>query len=548
MRAPKRYICNMIKNRSPYIYLPIAFALVLGVGVFLGSELKPFSKNGETAYSQSSGSKFDEVISYISDEYVDTVSKKRMTEIALSLMLPHLDPHSSYIPAADMQAVNESMEGNFDGIGVEFNIQRDTIWVVAAIVGGPSDKVGIRAGDRIVRIGTETVAGKGIKNADVMKKLRGKKGTQVKVGIVRAGSMKKPIEFTIIRDKIPIHSIETAYMVTGDIGYIKLTRFAEKSYFEFKESFNKLQRLGMKRLILDLRDNPGGLLGVSIDIADEFLSDGKKIVYTEGRKYPRRDEYATERGSFENSPLVILVDEGSASASEIVAGAVQDNDRATIIGRRTFGKGLVQNQQDMRDGSALRLTIARYYTPTGRSIQKPFANNNLEGYYDEVSTRFDKGELYSADSIKLDKKDIFKTPKGKVVYGGGGIMPDIFIPLDTTGINPYFTALSGKGLLNDFALNYVDKNRAALKAKYPTAQAFADGFIVDDAMVKDFANMGASRGVAVNVELLKKSTPLIKDNLKALIGRSVAGSEAVYRSLHKTDKAFLKAVEVLKGQ
>lgn len=532
----------MIKNRSPYIYLPLAFAAVLAVGIFLGTQLAPPSQR---VFSSGGGGKFETVVDYISDEYVDTVSKKRLTELALSLMLPHLDPHSSYIPAEDLKGVNEVMEGNFEGIGVEFNIQRDTILVVAAIPGGPSEKVGIRAGDRIVKIENENVASVGIKNNDVIKKLRGDRGTKVRVGIVRAGNMKKPLEFTITRGKIPIHSIETAYMVDGDIGYIRLTRFAETSYDEFMDAFNTLKKQGMKKLIFDLRDNPGGLLNVCIDIADEFLSSGKLIVYTEGRNSPRSDDYATDRGSFENSPLVILVDEGSASASEIVAGAVQDNDRGTIIGRRTFGKGLVQHQQELKDGSAIRLTIARYYTPTGRSIQKPFVAG-VDDYYDEVNKRFDSGELENIDSIKLDKKNVFRTPKGKVVYGGGGIMPDIFVPLDTAGFTPYFTALNGKGLINDFALNYVDKNRTMLKARYPNARAFSDGFIADDGMLNDLVAYGVAKGVPANAAQMQRSASLIRESIKAIIGRSVAGSEAVYRTLHKNDKAFIKAVDVLK--
>jgi carboxyl-terminal processing protease len=531
----------MIKNRSPYIYLPLAFAAVLGVGIFLGTHLAPPS---EKIFSSGGGGKFETVVDYISDEYVDTVSKKRLTELALSLMLPHLDPHSSYIPAEDLKGVNEAMEGNFEGIGVEFNIQRDTILVVAAVPGGPSEKVGIRAGDRIVKIENVNVASIGIKNTDVIKKLRGDRGTKVRVSIIRSGN-KKPLEFTITRGKIPIHSIETAYMVDGDIGYIRLTRFAETSYDEFMDAFNTLKKQGMKKLIFDLRDNPGGLLNICIDIADEFLSSGKLIVYTEGRNSPRSDDYATDRGSFENSPLVILVDEGSASASEIVAGAVQDNDRGTIIGRRTFGKGLVQHQQEFKDGSAIRLTIARYYTPTGRSIQKPFVSG-VDDYYEEVNKRFDSGELENIDSIKLDKKNVFHTPKGKIVYGGGGIMPDIFVPLDTAGFTPYFTALNGKGLINDFALNYVDKNRASLKARYPNARMFADGFMVDDAMLNDLVAYGVSKGVPANAGQMLRSASLIRENVKAIIGRSVAGSEAVYRTLHKNDKAFIKAVDVLR--
>lgn len=531
----------MIKNRSPYIYLPLAFGLVLAAGIFLGTRLNRTTERIDRG-------KFDDVLDYVYGEYVDTVSKDRLTELALSLMLPHLDPHSSYISAADLKGMREGIEGNFEGVGIEFNLQRDTILVVAAITGGPSAKVGIRSGDRIVKINGKDVAGKGIKNPDVIKQLRGPKGTKVKVSIVRAGSYKKPIEFTIVRDEIPIFSIETSYMVDGDIGYIKLSRFSETTYDEFKKATGKLKSQGMRKLVLDLRDNPGGLLSTSIFISDEFLSKGKLIVYTEGRKHPREDAFATDDGSFEDTPLVILVDENSASASEIVAGAIQDNDRGTIVGRRTFGKGLVQTEQMLRDSSAIRLTIARYYTPTGRSIQKPY-KNGVEDYYAEVGKRYDSGELEVEDSIKLNKSARYETPKGKVVYGGGGIAPDVFVPYDTSGYTPYYTALLAKGVIHDFALDYIDKNRTLLESKYKNSSAaFATGFIVDDAMLNNLAAFAAARGVPVNATELKKSSAEIKTNLKASIGRTVSGNEAAYRTWNANDKTFLKGIEVLKKQ
>lgn len=530
----------MIKNRAPYIYLPLAFAAVLIGGMYLGASLNPTKESGKRG-------KFDDVLDYVYGEYVDTVSKDKLTDLALSLMLPHLDPHSSYIPAEELKGVNESMHGNFEGIGVEFNIQRDTILVVTAISGGPSEKVGIKAGDRIVKINGERVASIGIKNNDVIAKLRGTKGTKVTVSVVRPGN-KKLLDFTITRGKIPLYSIETSYMVEGDIGYVKLTRFAETSYDEFMQACSRLRMQGMHRMILDLRDNPGGLLDVCIDIADEFLPEGKMIVYTEGRKYKREDAYATAEGILENFPLVIMVDEGSASASEIIAGAIQDNDRGTIVGRRTFGKGLVQHQQMLKDSSAIRLTVARYYTPTGRSIQKPY-KGGVDDYYAEVSGRFEHGELENIDSIKLDKKNRFVTPKGKVVYGGGGIMPDVFVPLDTVGITPYYTALVGKGLLNDFALDYIDHNRSILEGKYRNnGRAFYQSFTVDAAMINNLAAFAAKRGLPENPAQMNRSLSAIKNNLKAIIGRDVSGNEASYRTFNSEDKTFLRALDEIKKQ
>lgn len=530
----------MIKNRAPYIYLPLAFAAVLIGGIYLGSKLNPAIESGKRG-------KFDDVLDYVYSEYVDTVNKDKLTDMALSLMLPHLDPHSSYISAAELKGVNESMHGNFEGIGVEFNIQRDTILVVTAISGGPSEKVGIKAGDRIVKINGERVAGIGIKNTDVVSKLRGNKGTKVNVSVVRNGSQKL-LDFTITRDKIPLYSVEASYMVEGDVGYVKLTRFAETSYDEFMQACSKLRMQGMNRLILDLRDNPGGLLDVCIDIADEFLPDGKMIVYTEGRKYKREDAYATSEGILENVPLVVLVDEGSASASEIIAGAIQDNDRGTIIGRRTFGKGLVQHQQMLKDSSAIRLTVARYYTPTGRSIQKPYSEG-INDYYAEVSGRYEHGELENVDSIKFDKKERFVTPKGKVVYGGGGIMPDDFVPLDTIGITPYYTSLTGKGILNDFALDYIDRNRSTLESKYRNnARAFFQSFTVDAGMVNSLVAFAAKRGLPENAAQLNRSSSIIKNHLKAIIGRDVSGNEASYRTINAEDKTFIRALDAVKKQ
>jgi carboxyl-terminal processing protease len=525
------------KRYNPY--LPVIFALILLAGIFIGTRLGVREKN---VADVPAGSKINQLLDYIEEQYVDTVDRKMLMEKVFNELMQNLDPHSAYIPASELKEMNESLQGNFEGIGIEFNIINDTIRVISALSGGPSEALGIQAGDKIVKIEGKNVAGVNIGNNDVIGKLRGEGGTEVNISIMRKGTS-KPIGYTITRGKIPLYSIDVAYMVTPEVGYIKISRFAATTYKEFQDAFTKLKAKGLTKLILDLRGNPGGYLDAAVDIADEFLPLGKLIVYTEGKAHPRQDYYSTSRGEFEKEELVVLVDEGSASASEIVAGAVQDNDRATVIGRRSFGKGLVQEQSEFPDGSAVRLTIARYYTPTGRSIQKPY-KDGLEAYYNEESERYRHGELQSADSIRFADSLKFLTPGGKVVYGGGGIMPDIFVPLDTVGRSFYFTEVNYNGLVNQFAFSYADREREKLRS-YKDLDAFVRSFTVSDAVLNEFVQYAEKSGVRANNEEIKKSDKLLRVQLKALIARNIWGNEGFYPVINSADNAFQKALEVM---
>ncbi len=522
-------------------FLPLYFSLVLIAGLLFG-----YFFSQRTLQSLGDGGndegKINHLITYIKAHYVDTVNSTQLENKTIAAMLRSLDPHSDYIPASDFSAVSEPLEGNFDGIGVEFNILRDTIRVVNPINGGPSEKAGIRAGDRIVKVNGVTVAGIKITNKQVFEKLRGASGTTVKVSIQR-GNDKRLIDYKIVRGKIPIYSLDIAYMVTADIGFIKISRFAGTTYQEYLDAFNKLTHQGMKKLILDLRGNGGGYLKAAVDIADEFLSEGLMIVYTKGRTHPREEYKATTKGGFENNKIVVLIDEGSASASEIVAGALQDNDRAVIVGRRSFGKGLVQNQMDLPDGSAVRLTVARYYTPTGRCIQKPY-DKGLEDYYNEEYTRYENGELYHADSMKVDKSQQFRTPAGKIVYGGGGITPDAFVPIDTIKFNPIVNRLNYHGVLNSFAFDFADKQRDQMLKQYTSAKQFIKDYKVDETTITSLKNYLTTQNKDIKVQLIgqEKGLHLL---LKALIGRHLYDRDAYYPVLYSDDSAVLKAQEEL---
>lgn len=531
-------------QRKSFIYLPICFALVFVAGMLMEAKLAGNSSNKKSGiFSFGNYDKLNDVLNYIQESYVDSISKETLTEDAISALLEKLDPHSVYISAAEFNEANDPLQGSFEGIGVEFRIQRDTITVMNVIPGGPSETVGLLAGDRIVKVDGKNVASVKITNNEVMKKLKGKKGTKVKVQVFRRG-LKKLLEFTITRNTIPTYSLDVAYMVSGNIGYIKLSKFSATTHEEFVKAFTKLQQKGMNKLILDLRDNGGGYLQAAINIADEFLSNGKLVVYTKGAHKPKEMTYATDKGNFENGPLVILIDEYSASASEIVAGAIQDNDRGTIIGRRSFGKGLVQQQLELSDGSAIRLTVQRYYTPTGRCIQKPY-NNGLEEYYAQFYQQFFDGELENPDSIKFADSLKFKTPKGKIVYGGGGIMPDIFVPLGKEENSKYFIALLNKGMLLQYTFDYTDKNRQYLKSKYNNAEAYVKGFTVTDAMVNDLVAYAEKSGLKKDADGLKLSAENIRIYIKAYIGRNVFDDEAFYPVIQTLDKTFKKAISTL---
>jgi len=532
-------ISNQEKKSNPY--LPFFFALVLTAGVAIGYFLTfNSSPAGNTGFHSKPNSRINNLLDYIEMQYVDTINRASLENKTIIAMLKSLDPHSDYIPAADFSAVNEPLEGNFDGIGVEFNIINDTIRVVNPIIGGPSEKLGIKAGDKIISVNNKPVAGIKITNKQVFENLRGKSGTQVLVSVMRAGQ-KRPLDFDITRGKIPIYSIDVAYMLQPEIGFIKISRFAGTTYDEYLSAFNDLSKKGMKKLVLDLRGNGGGFLKTAVDLSDEFLAKGLQIVYTQGKSHPKKIYTASTKGSFENSDLVVLIDEGSASASEIVAGALQDNDRATIIGRRSFGKGLVQDQLDLPDGSAVRLTIARYYTPTGRCIQKPY-DGSLDEYYNEEVERFAHGELYNADSIKLDKSKVYTTPAGKKVYGGGGIVPDIFVPLDTLKFNHAVNRIYNSGLLNSFAFEYADAHRDYYFKKYKSAEQFVKLYQINSAEVSALKNYLTEKKVKTELNGKENGLAVL---LKAMLGRTLFDKDAYYPVLYSTDNAISKAIEVL---
>jgi len=491
-------------------------------------------------------SKLESLLYHIDRMYVDEVDKDELVEAAIIRMLEELDPHSVYIPKDELEEVNEPLKGNFDGIGVQFNLIKDTIYVVDAIAGGPSERLGIRAGDRIITINDTTVAGVGFRNSDVMARLRGPKGTKVKVGIQRR---MEPglLEFIITRDKIPIFSVEAAYMATPKVGYIKVSRFSATTMKEFRNKLSELKAAGMQDLILDLQGNGGGYLRTAIEMADEFLGDRRLIVYTEGRNSPRDETYATKEGGFEKGRLVVLVDEGSASASEIVSGAVQDWDRGLIVGRRSFGKGLVQRPVMLPDGSAVRLTISRYFTPSGRCIQKSY-EEGPEAYQREKEQRLASGELTSADSLQPADTLKYFTMNKRVVYGGGGISPDIFVPIDTVQSSSYFGQLVRRGALNTFALQYVDLHRSELLKAYPDAPKFLAGFKVDQPLVDQLVAQAQKEGVEPDEAGLARSRELLDTRLKALIARDLWDTSAywmVINAQNPVDRSFQRAMEAL---
>jgi carboxyl-terminal processing protease len=526
------------------LFLPIILAVVLAGGIFIGKQMAPVglvdlsAKRGLDVFS-----KLNQVMRYIEEDYVDTVNLEKISESAIEELLQSLDPHSYYIPVEDYNAVNDPLEGNFDGIGVEFRITDDTIMIVNPLGGGPSEKLGIMAGDRIIKVDTTVVAGVGVDNQMVMKLLKGPKGTKVNVGVLRPGN-KNVIDFTITRDEIPLYSVESAYLLDNVTGYIKISRFAKNTHEEFLEAVSNLQENGMENIIVDLRNNGGGFLTSATRLADEFLPTNKMIVYTEGKSRPKQEFYATSNGELEETPVVILINEGSASASEILAGAIQDNDRGFVIGRRSFGKGLVQEGIQWPDGSAIRLTVARYYTPTGRSIQKSY-EEGLDAYNNEAYERFNTGEMQSEDSVHFEDSLKYVTPGGKIVYGGGGIMPDVFIPVDTNGFSDYFGKLNYRGIFFQFSFEYVDKNRKELLGRYASAESFINRFNIDKKMISEFEKYAEEKGVEKDTAGLELSLSLIKNRIKATVGRNLFGEEVFYPVINELDTTIKEALSII---
>ncbi|HRH66108.1 MAG TPA: S41 family peptidase [Bacteroidia bacterium] len=488
--------------------------------------------------------KMDYALEIIKYYYVDTVNDKKLTEEALKAMIKELDPHSVYIPLEEMREMNEPLVGKFEGVGIQFNIHDDTIMVTQPIPGGPSERLGIRAGDRIVTIDDINVAGVKITNNDVLKKLRGDKGTKVKVAIFRRSSPEL-IEYVITRDQIPLFSVDASYMVAPQIGYIKISRFADSTVEEFKKALGKLKDEGATSLILDLQNNGGGYLNRAVELSDEFLTEGKKIVYTRGRNSPSEDFSSTTTGGWEKGKIAILIDETSASASEIVSGAVQDWDRGLIIGRRSFGKGLVQKPFQLPDGSVIRLTVAHYYTPSGRCIQKPYELGDDDDYDLDLNNRYRHGELFSADSIHFADSTRYFTNAKRVVKGGGGIMPDIFVPLDTTMGSTYYTNLLRKGVLNDFTLTYTDNNRNQLKTDYPSIRDFRDRFKLESKFINDFLAFAEKQGVPMDTAGYNTSGHLIRLQLKALVARNLWDTDAYFEVINEINGALQKAIEAI---
>ncbi len=487
--------------------------------------------------------KYDALLQMINFAYVDSVNDEKLTEEAIRSLLKKLDPHSVYIPAKELKEMNEPLVGNFEGVGIQFNIMEDTILVTQTIPGGPSEKLGIRAGDRIVKIDTAVVAGVKITNSDVMKKLRGAKGTKVTVFINRRGEAEL-LEYQITRDKIPLFSMDASYMVSPETGYIKISRFADSTVEEFKEALARLKKEGMQSLILDLSGNGGGYLNRAVELADEFLDDKKMVVYTEGRTSPRQEYKSSATGGFEKGKLVILIDEASASASEIVSGAVQDWDRGLIIGRRSFAKGLVQKPFPLTDGSAVRLTVARYYTPSGRCIQKPYEKG--DEYESDFTLRANNGELYHADSIKFIDSLRFETAAKRSVYGGGGIMPDVFVPLDTSYFSKYLNDLQRKNVIFEFALNFTDRNRKSLVTTYPDVTAFKNKFKADQKFIDEFIAFADKKGVPFDTAGYNTSKDRIQVLLRANVARDLWNNAAFWQVFNDANPFVQKALVSLK--
>lgn len=523
--------------------MPLIIAISVVVGILIGTFYTRHFAGNKLGIINGSSNKLNALLRVIDDQYVDTVNMTGLVEKAMPQILAELDPHSTYIPAQRLEEVNSELEGSFSGIGIQFTIQEDTIHVNSVIQGGPSEKVGLMAGDRIVTVNDSLFVGKGLTNEKAMRNLKGPKGTQVKLGVKRI-TEKELLDFTITRGDIPQNTIDAAYMLDDDFGYIQISKFGRTTHVELLNAIAQLSHEKCKGLIIDLRDNTGGYMEAAIRMVNEFLTEGKLIVYTQGRKYPRMEDYANGTGSCQKTPLVVLVNEGSASASEIFAGAIQDNDRGTIVGRRSFGKGLVQQPIDFSDGSAIRLTIARYYTPSGRCIQRPYENGKDSKYEMDWITRYEHGEFFSKDSIKMDEKLRYSTSLGRTVYGGGGIMPDVFVPQDTTGVSSYLMEVSNKGLILQFSFQYTDHNRAKLSS-YENEEELLK-HLRHQGIVDQFVRFADSKGIKRRNLLINKSQKLLERSLYGNIIYNILGREPYIRYINQSDPTVKKAQEILK--
>lgn len=529
-----------MKNNTKYI--PFLLAVCLIAGIAIGTFYANHFSGNKLGIINTSSNKLNALLRIIDDQYVDTVKMSDLVEEAMPQILSELDPHSSYIPAKNLEAVNSELRGSFSGIGIQFTIQDDTIHINSVIQGGPSEKVGLMAGDRIVAIDDSAFVGKIVTNNESMKRLKGEKGSKVKLGIFRPGE-KDILHFTVVRGDIPVKSIDAAYMLNEKFGYIKVNKFGETTYPEFLIALAKLNQESCQGIIIDLRGNTGGYMVASIQMINELLPNKRLIVYTQGRKSPRENYTSNGTGSSQKIPLIVLVDEASASASEIFAGAIQDNDRGTIIGRRSFGKGLVQQPIEFSDGSAIRLTIARYYTPSGRCIQKPYEKGKGEEYEMDLLTRYEHGEFFSADSIKQNEKEVYHTSLGRPVYGGGGIMPDIFVPQDTTGMTSYFRMAANRGLIIRYSFDYTDTNRNTLQ-QYDTVEKMV-AHLKKQNLLEKFASWAEKKGLKRRNNLMYKSRNLFERSLYGNIIYNMLGLEAYISYLNETDNTVLKALEVL---
>ncbi|WP_071145420.1 S41 family peptidase [Bacteroides ihuae] len=535
-----------MRTRNSSKFIPLVIAISVVVGILIGTFYAKHFSGNRLGIINSSSNKLNALLRIVDDQYVDTVNMTDLVEKAMPQILAELDPHSTYIPAKDLENVNSELEGSFSGIGIQFTIQNDTIHVNSVIQGGPSEKVGLMAGDRIVSVNDTSFVGKKVTNDVAMRTLKGAKGTHVKLGVKRM-TENNILKFNITRGDIPQNSIDASYMLNDKFGYVQISKFGRTTHVELLNAIAVLSHKNCQGLIIDLRGNTGGYMEAAIRMVNEFLPQGKLIVYTQGRKYPRTDEFANGTGSCQKMPIIVLVDEGSASASEIFAGAIQDNDRGLIIGRRSFGKGLVQQPIDFSDGSAIRLTIARYYTPSGRCIQRHYDSGNDRNYEMDWLTRYEHGEFFSRDSIKLDKSLRYSTGLGRPVYGGGGIMPDIFVPQDTTGVSSYLTSVLSKGLTVQFTFQYTDRNREQM-SKYENEDELLT-YLRRQNLVEQFVRYADSKGIKRRNILIQKSRKLLEKNIYGNLIYNMLGKEAYIKYFNNTDTTVKKAIELLeKGE